>query len=123
MRPDFAAISPQMKLAMLVLAMALANVAFADEERRIRYLPYFMRYPSYYRRPPKSTSPSLYNFLMPLALLGITLPAMGLMYTYFSRRRRRDLDTNLEQLEQYLSILKASLERFQRQLEGDLVTH
>jgi hypothetical protein len=66
--------------------------------------------------------------MVPFALLGISLPAIGLMYTYFSRRRRRDLRSDVgsylrpseEDLEYYLNVLQRSIQRFQERMDNEL---
>jgi hypothetical protein len=71
-------------------------------------------------------SSSYYKFMFPLALLGLSIPAMGLMYTYLSRRRRRDLNSEFEQyfrpstddLQYYLDVLQNGLKRFQENLDN-----
>jgi hypothetical protein len=75
-----------------------------------------------------SGSNSYYKYLVPFALLGISLPAIGLMYTYFSRRRRRDLRSDVgsylhpseEDLEYYFDILQRSIQRFQERMDNEL---
>lgn len=74
-------------------------------------------------------SNSYYKYLVPFALLGISLPAIGLMYTYFSRRRRRDLRSDVgsylhpseEDLEYYFNIVQRSIERFQERMDNELI--
>jgi hypothetical protein len=76
---------------------------------------------------PGSSSSSYYKYLVPFALLGISLPAIGLMYTYFSRRRRRDLRSDVgsylhpseEDLEYYFNILQRSIQRFQEGMDNE----
>jgi hypothetical protein len=58
----------------------------------------------------------------------MSLPAIGLMYTYFGRRRRRDLRSDVgsylhpseEDLEYYLNILQRSIQRFQERMDNEL---
>jgi hypothetical protein len=67
--------------------------------------------------------------MFPLALLGLGIPAIGLMYTYLSRRRRRDLNSDFENdfhassddLQYYLNILQSSLQRFQESGDSEEV--
>ena len=74
------------------------------------------------------SSNSYYKYLVPFALLGISLPAIGLMYTYFSRRRRRDLRSDVgsylhpseEDLEYYFNILQRSIQQFQERMDNEL---
>lgn len=75
-----------------------------------------------------SSSSSYYKVLFPLALLGISIPAIGLMYTYLSRRRRRDLNSDYsnyllpaaDDLQYYLDILQSSIHRFQESMNNEL---
>lgn len=75
------------------------------------------------------SSSSYYKFMFPLALLGLGIPAIGLMYTYLSRRRRRDLNSDFENdfhassddLQYYLNILQSSLQRFQESGDSEEV--
>ena len=75
-----------------------------------------------------ASSNSYYKYMVPFALLGISLPAIGLMYTYFSRRRRRDLRSDVgsylrpseEDLEYYLNVLQRSIQRFQERMDNEL---
>ena len=77
------------------------------------------------------SSSSYYKYLVPFALLGISLPAIGLMYTYFSRRRRRDLHSDVgsylhpseEDLEYYFNMLQRSIQRFQEHMDNELVVN
>jgi hypothetical protein len=79
-----------------------------------------------YKGIPGSSSNSYYKYLVPFALLGISLPAIGLMYTYFSRRRRRDLRSDVgshlhpseEDIEYYFNILQRSIQRFQEDMDN-----
>jgi hypothetical protein len=65
--------------------------------------------------------------MFPLALLGLSIPAIGLMYTYLSRRRRRDLNSDFENyfhptsddLQHYLNLLQSGLQRFQESLDNE----
>jgi hypothetical protein len=65
--------------------------------------------------------------MFPLALLGLGIPAIGLMYTYLGRRRRRDLNSNFENyfhptpddLQYYLNILQSGLQRFQESVDNE----
>jgi hypothetical protein len=74
------------------------------------------------------SSNSYYKYLVPFALLGISLPAIGLMYTYFNRRRRRDLRSDVgsylhpseEDIEYYFNILQRSIQRFQERMDNEL---
>ena len=74
------------------------------------------------------SSNSYYKYLVPFALLGISLPAIGLMYTYFSRRRRRDLRSDVgsylhpseEDIEYYFNILQRSIQRIQERMDNEL---
>ena len=73
-------------------------------------------------------SNSYYKYLVPFALLGISLPAIGLMYTYFNRRRRRDLRSDVgsylhpseEDLEYYFNLLQRSIQRFQERMDSEM---
>jgi len=75
-----------------------------------------------------ASSNSYYKYLVPFALLGMSLPAIGLMYTYFSRRRRRDLSSDVgsylrpseEDLEYYFNVLQRSIQRFQERMDNEL---
>jgi hypothetical protein len=75
------------------------------------------------------SSSSYYKYMFPIALLGISLPAIGLMYTYLSRRRRRDLRSDLgnyfrpseDDLQYYLNILQSSIQRFQDSMDNELI--
>lgn len=79
-----------------------------------------------YKGSPGSSSNSYYKYLVPFALVGISLPAIGLMYTYFSRRRRRDLRSDLgsylhpseEDIEYYFNILQRSMQRFEEGMDN-----
>jgi hypothetical protein len=79
-----------------------------------------------YKGSPGSSPSSYYKYLVPFALVGISLPAIGLMYTYFSRRRRRDLRSDLggylhpseEDIEYYFNILQRSIQRFQEGMDN-----
>lgn len=74
-------------------------------------------------------STSYYKFLFPIALLGISLPAIGLMYTYLSRRRRRDLNSDFgnyfrpseEDVQYYFNVLQSSIQRFQKRMDNELI--
>jgi hypothetical protein len=65
--------------------------------------------------------------MFPLALLGLGIPAIGLMYTYLSRRRRRDLNSDFDNyfhptpddLQYYLKILQTGLQRFQESVDNE----
>lgn len=73
------------------------------------------------------SSSTYYKFMFPLALLGLGIPAIGLMYTYLSRRRRRDLNSDFEEyfhpssddLQYYLNILQSGLQRFQENVDKE----
>jgi hypothetical protein len=73
---------------------------------------------------------SYYKFLFPLALLGISIPALGLMYTYLSRRRRRDLSSDvgnhfrpsIDDLQYYLDTLQSGIQLFQESMDNELLT-
>ncbi|KDR13977.1 hypothetical protein L798_11936 [Zootermopsis nevadensis] len=72
-------------------------------------------------------SNSYYKVMFPLALLGISIPAIGLMYTYLSRRRRRDLSSDggnyfqpsVNDLQYYLDILQSSIQHFQEDMNNE----
>ncbi|XP_033609994.1 uncharacterized protein LOC117282832 [Cryptotermes secundus] len=69
------------------------------------------------------SSSSYYKLMFPLALLGLGIPAIGLMYTYLSRRRRRDLNSDFhptpDDLRYYLNILQTGLQRFQETVDNE----
>ena len=74
------------------------------------------------------SSNSYFKYLVPFALLGISLPAIGMMYTYFSRRRRRDLRSDVgsylhpseEDIEYYFNMLQRSIQRFQERMDNEM---
>jgi hypothetical protein len=89
----------------------------------------FIDFPMYSHKGSLSASSnSYYKYLVPFALLGISLPAIGLMYTYFGRRRRRDLRSDVgsylhpseEDIEYYFNILQRSIQRFQEHMDNEL---
>jgi hypothetical protein len=86
-------------------------------------------FPVYSHKGSLGASPtSYYKYLLPFALLGVSLPAIGMMYTYFSRRRRRDLRSDFgsylhpseEDIEYYFHILQRSIQRFQERMDNEL---
>jgi hypothetical protein len=91
-----------------------------------------MDFPTYSYKGGLGGSPnSYYKFMFPIALLGISIPAIGLMYTYLSRRRRRDLSSDygnyyhptLDDLQYYLDILQSGIRRFQESMDNELSTN
>jgi hypothetical protein len=75
------------------------------------------------------SSSSYYKYLFPIAVLGISLPALGLMYTYLSRRRRRDLRSEFfnyfhpseDDIQYYFNILQNSIQRFQERMDNEVI--
>lgn len=69
--------------------------------------------------PPSSNHPgSLYGIMVPLMLLGISIPAIGFVYTYFSRRSFNsaivhNILPSEEKLDYYFHILQRGIECFQ----------
>jgi hypothetical protein len=91
-----------------------------------------MDFPTYSYKGGLGGSPSsYYKFMFPIALLGISIPAIGLMYTYLSRRRRRDLNSDygnyyhptLDDLQYYLDMLQSGIRRFQESMDNELSTN